>query len=78
MSRIFVLFVRTCRYVGPYLARYPDLSFVLVDSKGVCGYVLAALDSQEFYKWCKDEWILSVLPRYSTTEKGQLTPEEVQ
>jgi hypothetical protein len=26
-------------------------AFVLVDSSGVCGYTLAALDSQKFYAW---------------------------
>jgi protein O-GlcNAcase/histone acetyltransferase len=36
-------------YVAPYLALEPDLSFVLEDEQGVCGYVLAAVDSRSFY-----------------------------
>jgi len=36
-------------YVGPYLELEPDLAFVLEDEQGVCGYVLAALDSRSFY-----------------------------
>lgn len=36
-------------YVAPYLALERDLAFVLEDEQGVCGYVLAALDSPAFY-----------------------------
>ena len=33
-------------YVGPYLKLAPELAFVAEDAKGVCGYVLGALDSK--------------------------------
>lgn len=36
-------------FVGPYLAIEPELSLVLEDAAGVCGYALAALDSRTFY-----------------------------
>lgn len=36
-------------YVGPYLDLEPELAFVLEDEQGVCGYVLAAVDSRSFY-----------------------------
>ena len=63
-----------------------DFSFVLEDSQGVCGYVLAALDSEEFYSRFKMEWLPSVLHKYpvaSSTQTDQsklqlLGPEEVR
>jgi ribosomal protein S18 acetylase RimI-like enzyme len=36
-------------FVGPYLAYEPQLSLVLDDDQGVCGYALAARDSRTFY-----------------------------
>lgn len=36
-------------FVGPYLVLEPELSLVLEDASGVCGYALAALDSRAFY-----------------------------
>lgn len=52
------------RFVGPYLEFCRDLSFVLEDSLGVCGYVLAALDSKKFYQTFKEEWLPKVLALY--------------
>ena len=43
-------------FVGPYLALEPELSFVLEDAAGVCGYVLGALDSRAFYRRYDVEW----------------------
>ena len=43
-------------YVGPYLAFEPDLSLVLEDSQGICGYALGALDSRSFYERYEREW----------------------
>ncbi len=43
-------------YVGPYLAFEPDLSLVVEDNQGVCGYALAALDSHAFYARYEHEW----------------------
>ena len=36
-------------FVGPYLAYEPQLSLVVEDDQGVCGYALAAFDSWAFY-----------------------------
>jgi protein O-GlcNAcase/histone acetyltransferase len=43
-------------FVGPYLAFEPGLSFVLEDSEGVCGYVLATADSKAFFQRYDTEW----------------------
>jgi ribosomal protein S18 acetylase RimI-like enzyme len=44
-------------FVGPYIYLEPDLAFVLEDDQGVCGYVLAALDSGDFYRRLRAEWL---------------------
>ena len=36
-------------FVGPYLAFEPELSLILEDDEGICGYALGALDSRAFY-----------------------------
>ncbi|MGD9723476.1 MAG: GNAT family N-acetyltransferase [Pirellulales bacterium] len=43
-------------FVGPYLALEPELSLVLEDEEGVCGYALAALDSRAFYARYDRQW----------------------
>jgi ribosomal protein S18 acetylase RimI-like enzyme len=43
-------------FVGPYLAFEPELSFILEDDQGICGYALAALDSRAFYDRYELEW----------------------
>jgi ribosomal protein S18 acetylase RimI-like enzyme len=43
-------------FVGPYLAYEPELSLVLEDDQGVCGYALAALDSRAFHARYDHEW----------------------
>ena len=40
-------------FVGPYLAFEPELSLVLEDAQGICGYVLGAQDSRAFYRATK-------------------------
>lgn len=51
-------------FVGPYLALEPDLAFVLEDDAGVCGYVLGALDSADFYRRMLEVWLPSLQARY--------------
>ncbi len=66
------------RFVGPYLELCRDLSFVLEDPQGVCGYVLAALDSEQFYRTFKAEWLPRVLGLYPTPPPSiQPSPEVV-
>lgn len=43
-------------FVGPYLAFEPELSLVLEDDAGVCGYALGAFDSRSFYARYENEW----------------------
>ena len=43
-------------FVGPYLAYEPELSLVLEDDQGICGYALAALDSRAFYARYDHAW----------------------
>ena len=44
-------------YVGAYLAFEPELSLVLEDHAGVCGYALAAIDTKSFHRRYVDEWL---------------------
>jgi GNAT superfamily N-acetyltransferase len=43
-------------FVGPYLVYEPELSFVLEDEQGVCGYAFGSLDSHAFYERYEREW----------------------
>jgi GNAT superfamily N-acetyltransferase len=43
-------------FVGPYLAFAPELSLVVENESGVCGYCLAAVDSRSFYARYEREW----------------------
>ena len=43
-------------FVGPYLAFEPDLARMLEDDQGICGYVLAAMDSRDFYARYEADW----------------------
>lgn len=43
-------------FVGPYLAFEPELSLILEDEEGICGYALGALDSHAFYARYEAEW----------------------
>ena len=43
-------------FVGPYLKFEPDLSLVLEDAEGICGYAFAAFDSRAFFDRYEREW----------------------
>lgn len=43
-------------FVGPYLAYEPELSLILEDDQGICGYALGAFDSRAFYDRYEREW----------------------
>lgn len=51
-------------FVGPYLAFEPELSLVLEDDHGICGYALAALDSRRFYARYEAEWRPGLCDRF--------------
>ena len=52
-------------YVGPYLAFEPELSLILEDDAGVCGYGLGALDSRTFYERYEREWRPALVARFA-------------
>ena len=43
-------------FVGPYLVFEPDLSLILEDEQGVCGYAFGAFDSRAFFARYESEW----------------------
>jgi ribosomal protein S18 acetylase RimI-like enzyme len=51
-------------FVGPYLAFEPDLSLILEDDDGICGYALGALDSRRFYTRYDREWRPQLCARF--------------
>jgi ribosomal protein S18 acetylase RimI-like enzyme len=51
-------------FVGPYLAFAPELSLVLEDAEGICGYALGALDSKSFYRRYEQEWRPELCARF--------------
>lgn len=51
-------------FVGPYLAYEPELSLILEDAEGICGYALGALDSRKFYARYETEWRPGLCSRF--------------
>ena len=51
-------------FVGPYLAYEPELSLILEDNQGICGYALGALDSRGFYRRYENEWRPEICARF--------------
>lgn len=51
-------------FVGPYLAFEPDLSLMLEDAGGICGYALGAFDSHAFYARYEAEWRPALCARF--------------
>ena len=43
-------------FVGPYLAYERELSLILEDAEGICGYAFGAFDSRAFYDRYDKEW----------------------
>ncbi len=55
-------------FVGPYLAYEPELSLILEDDQGICGYALGALDSRGFYARYEAEWRPSLCARFAAPQ----------
>jgi ribosomal protein S18 acetylase RimI-like enzyme len=53
-------------FVGPYLAFEPELSLILEDEHGICGYALGALDSRAFYARYEAEWRQRLCAQFSS------------
>ncbi len=51
-------------YAAPYAVREPELTFVLEDGAGVCGYILGAFDTSAFGEWLGREWFPPLRERY--------------
>jgi ribosomal protein S18 acetylase RimI-like enzyme len=51
-------------FVGPYLKFEPDLSLILEDAQGICGYALGAFDSRAFYARYEAEWRPDLCARF--------------
>jgi ribosomal protein S18 acetylase RimI-like enzyme len=51
-------------YVGPYLAFEPELSLILEDDRGICGYAFGALESRAFYARYEAEWRPDLCARF--------------
>lgn len=51
-------------YAAPYAVSEPDLTFVLEDSAGVCGYILGAFNSKTFYERLEAEWLPPLRKQY--------------
>jgi ribosomal protein S18 acetylase RimI-like enzyme len=51
-------------FVGPYLAFEPELSLILEDDQGICGYALGAFDSRAFYARYDAEWRPDLCARF--------------
>ena len=43
-------------FVGPYLEYEPELSLILEDEQGICGYAFGAFDSRDFYARYEAAW----------------------
>jgi len=51
-------------FVGPYLAYEPDLSLILEEEQGICGYALGAFDSHAFFARYEAEWRKDLCARF--------------
>lgn len=51
-------------FVGPYLAFEPELSLILEDDQGICGYALGATDSRQFYARYEAEYRPDLCARF--------------
>lgn len=51
-------------FVGPYLRFEPELSLILEDAEGICGYALGAFDSRMFYDRYEKQWRPDLCARF--------------
>jgi ribosomal protein S18 acetylase RimI-like enzyme len=51
-------------FVGPYLAYEPELSLMLEDDEGVCGYAFGAFDSRAFFERYEKEWRQELIAQF--------------
>jgi ribosomal protein S18 acetylase RimI-like enzyme len=65
-------------YVGPYLALEPELSLILEDEQGICGYALGTFDSRSFYARYEREWRPELRARFPEPPGDSSTWTRVQ
>jgi len=65
-------------FVGPYLAFEPELSLILEDAAGICGYAFGAFDSRRFYERYEREWRPELCARYPAPSGDPETWTRVQ
>ncbi len=58
-------------YAAPYLFFEGALAFVAEDEVGVCGYVLAAVDSRDFEAWAESSWWPELRRRHPEVSTGE-------
>ncbi|RWS08294.1 protein O-GlcNAcase-like isoform X1 [Dinothrombium tinctorium] len=63
------------RFVGGFLNLSSEYCFVVEDENGICGYVLAALDSQQFQKKVEMIWYSKLCSKYPSS--GEKTGSEI-
>ncbi|MDC7123766.1 GNAT family N-acetyltransferase [Cellulomonas fimi] len=65
-------------YAGPYPVADPGLSFVVADSRGVLGYVVATADTLAFEEWLDAHWWPTLRAQYPVTaDPGDGTEDHV-
>ena len=62
-------------YAAPYAILEPDLTFVLRDEAGVCGYILGTRDSNRFADWMNREWLPAWRAKHPLTVQAHVGPE---
>ena len=62
-------------YAAPYAILEPDLTFVLQDEAGVCGYILGTRDSLAFADWMNREWLPAWRVKHPLTVQAHARPE---
>lgn len=65
-------------FVGPYLAFDPELSLILEDAEGICGYALGACDSRAFYARYEREWRPDLCRRFPAPQGNERDWTRVQ
>jgi ribosomal protein S18 acetylase RimI-like enzyme len=65
-------------FAAPYGVFQPSLVFMAEDQEGAAGYIVAALDSQEFERTLEKSWWPALRERYPDPpgDAGQLTKEQ--
>ncbi|XP_014662166.1 PREDICTED: protein O-GlcNAcase-like isoform X2 [Priapulus caudatus] len=67
------------KFVGGMVTLSPEYSFVVDDDEGPCGYMLAVLDSKEYFAKYEAVWIPEMRAKYpapNKTDGTSLTPSE--